>query len=97
MIVRIVCRELESWYFGDLTAVENALDVPNLVKHQKKKKYRVPDDIGAPATELQKITSNAYEKVAGSQAIGSRLSLTSNTSKSFQVFIKRIRRIVQTN
>jgi hypothetical protein len=29
-VVRVACRELESWYFGDLAAVELALGIPNL-------------------------------------------------------------------
>lgn len=29
-IVRIACRELESWYFGDLKAVEKGLELSNL-------------------------------------------------------------------
>lgn len=95
VIVRIICRELESWYFGDLAAVEDALNMTGLVKHQNKKKYRIPDKIGSPATELKKITNDVYQKISGSREIGTRLSPASNTSKSFQVFIDSIQGMVR--
>ena len=47
VLVRIACRELEAWYFGDLNAVSQAYgkDLRNLAG---KRKYRVPDLIGNP-------------------------------------------------
>ena len=91
-IVRVACRELESWYFGDLRAVEQALGLMDLTRYQGRQAYRVPDDIRDPAGELAKITRNSYQKVAGSRAIGPYLSLTSNTSPSFHVFLAAVRR-----
>lgn len=95
VIVRIVCRELESWYFGDLVAVEDALNMTGLVKHQNKRKYRVPDQIHSPSLELKKVTKDVYQKISGSREIGVRLSPASNTSKSFQVFIHSIQEMVR--
>ena len=95
VIVRIICRELESWYFGDLTAVEGGLNMTGLVKYQNKSKYRVPDRIHSPSLELKKITKDTYQKISGSKEIGSKLSLDSNTSKSFQVFIDSIQGVVR--
>lgn len=94
-VVRIACRELESWYFGDLAAVESGLGISDLVRHGRKRKYRVPDDIHSPAVELAKITGNAYQKVSGSRAIGPVLSMESNKSHSFGVFVEGIRRVVR--
>ena len=91
-VVRIVCRELESWYFGDLAAVERGLGVPALVRHEARSKYRVPDDIQAPSRELMKITRNVYQKVAGSKAIGRYMRLDMNRSHSFRVFLEGVRR-----
>ena len=93
--VRIACRELESWYFGDLSAVERGLDIPNLVRYGRRRQYRVPDDIHAPAAELSRITRNAYQKVSGSRDIGPELTLDANKSRSFQVFIEGVRRAVR--
>ena len=96
LIVRIICRELESWYFGDLAAVEDGLNMTGLVnKYKNKRKYRIPDKIGSPAEELENITQGIYQKVSGSRKIGSKLSLDSNTSKSFQVFIDSIQGMVR--
>lgn len=91
-VVRVACRELESWYFGELSAVERALGIPNLAEHSKKARYRNPDAIHAPSHELKKITKQAYQKVAGSREIGRHLSTDpyQNKSVSFQHFIAGI-------
>ena len=94
-IVRIACGELESWYFGDLAAVERGLGVANLSHYGSKRKYRIPDAIHSPAAELSKITCNAYQKVAGSRAIGPELSPDVNKSRSFRVFIEGVQRAVR--
>ena len=49
LLIRIACHELESWYFGDLTAVEKALDKKNLIAYSKRRKYREPDSIQNPS------------------------------------------------
>jgi len=89
-IVRIACRELESWYFGDLQAVEAALNLHKLQQHGAKAKYRTPDKIISPSSELVRITQGQYQKTSGSRAIGRHLDPTRNTSDSFQVFLKGV-------
>lgn len=91
-IVRIACRELESWYFGDLPAVERGLDFRNLIRYGSKRQYRVPDEIRSPAAELSRITHNTYQKVSGSREIGPNLSLDANKSHSFRVFVQGVQR-----
>lgn len=95
-VVRIACRELESFYFGDLAAVEVGLNIQGLTQHTRKAKYRNPDDIVNPADELMKLTGGVYQKVSGSRAIGPHLNLEDNTSHSFRVLIAGIRRLVAT-
>ena len=90
LVIRIACHELESWYFGDLTAVEKALKREGLIKYKVKKKYRDPDNIQNPSKELEKITKGDYQKNLGSKAIG---SLDKNTSPSFQSFVKGIQKL----
>jgi hypothetical protein len=90
-LVRIACRELESWYLGDLAAVETALGLRNLVRHQATAKFRQPDRLGTPSSELRQLTANRYQKIAGSRAIGPHLSLSDNYSHSFQVFVSGLR------
>ena len=94
-IVRIACRELESWYFGDLVAVERGLGIANLVRYGNKRRYREPDAIRSPATELSKVTRNAYQKVSGSRDIGLELSPDINKSHSFRVFVQGVQRVAQ--
>lgn len=93
-LVRIACRELESWYFGDLAAVENGLGLSNLARYGRQNKYRIPDEIHSPGNELRKISRCVYQKVSGSRAIGPELSVDSNRSHSFGVFVEGIRRTV---
>lgn len=89
-VIRIACHELESWYFGDLKSVETALQLPKLHQYASSSKYRVPDKIVNPATELEKITHGHYQKVSGSREIGKHLTPSHNTSHSFKVFLKGI-------
>ncbi len=96
LVIRIACHELESWYFGDLTAVAKALEKENLVNYKNKSNYRKPDKIQKPSEKLSKITGGVYQKISGSRAIGLLLSLDENTSPSFQVFIKEIKKLCET-
>ncbi|MBT3219465.1 MAG: DUF4276 family protein [Proteobacteria bacterium] len=87
-LIRIACRELESWYLGDLAAVEKALQINGLAKKQLSKKFRNPDQLHKPSHELRRLTTGLYQKIAGSRAIGPHLDLEGkNHSKSFRVFI----------
>ena len=92
-LIRIVCRELESWYLADLKAVERGLGMANLLKYQNAPRYRDPDKKPHPAKMLQRLTGGKYQKVAGSRAIGPHLDLDNTRSASFRNFITGIRRI----
>ncbi len=91
-LVRIACTELETFYLADLQAVEQALGLKGLAKQQNGKKFRAPDQLGSPSRELKTLTANAYEKVAGSRAIGSYLQLDNERSLSFRNLVAGIRR-----
>lgn len=93
VVVRIACRELESFYFGDLAAVASALKLPGLMRHAATGKYRVPDEIVCPSDELAKITGGGYQKLAGSRAIGPLLQPERNTSRSFFHLVSGIQRL----
>ena len=94
-LVRVACRELESWYLGDLAAVEQGLHFNGLARRQHQAKYRQPDRLGNPAEEIGKLTRNTYQKISGSRAIGGCLSPHANQSHSFQVFLSGLRRLVE--
>ncbi len=91
--VRIVCRELESWFLGDLRAISLAFNLPKLAKLTGKQKYRAPDRLGNAADELKNLVGT-YQKVGGARAIAPHLDLIQNRSHSFHIFIAGIKRIV---
>jgi hypothetical protein len=94
-LVRIACTELESFYLGDLNAVEKGLGIANLAKKQGEKKYRSSDYLANASQELSKLTQRNYQKVSGSRAIGPYLKTDgSNCSHSFNVLIAGIEKLV---
>lgn len=94
-LIRIACRELESWYLADLNAVERGLEMTNLLRHQNTPRYRDPDKKPQPANMLHRLTGGKYQKVAGSRAIGPHLDLDNTRSASFRNFITGVRRIAK--
>jgi len=93
-LVRIACQALESWYLGDLAAVEKALQIRNLGRQQTTRKYRLPDNLGQPDEELARLTNGRYQKIAGSRDIGPHLALEGNLSSSFQVFLTGLKKLL---
>lgn len=97
VLVRIPCRELEAWYWGDLEAVSAAFG-KDLTSYGKKKSYRVPDEIVHPKKKLQKILPE-LQQCLGAQAIGkqaAKRNLDDNASASFQAFVKGVRKMCET-
>jgi hypothetical protein len=90
-LVRIACQELESFYLGDLAAVERGLELTGLVHHGKKAKYRNPDKLSSPSVELRQLTKGRYQKISGSRAIGVELSIHHNCSPSFAALVAGLR------
>lgn len=93
-LVRIACCELESFYLGDLAAVERALGMPNLASQQARRKYREPDMLRNASEDLQRLTAGRYQKLLGSRAIGPYLDLSdAHRSASFRHLVSGIRRL----
>lgn len=90
-LVRIACRELETFYLADLLAVEQALGVKGLARQQASRKFKAPDGLGSPSRELNTLTGQCYEKVSGSRAIGQHLQIDNTRSHSFASLIDAIR------
>jgi len=90
--VRIACRELESWYLADLSAVSHAFDVPHIAMRQEERKYRNPDILESPSHELKRLVP-AYQKVSGSRAIAPCIDLDNVRSRSFHHFVASIKTI----
>ncbi|MFZ4536973.1 DUF4276 family protein [Propionivibrio sp.] len=91
-LVRIACRELETFYLADLAAVESGLNLSGLKKHQNTRKFRQPDLLISPSLELLKLTKNAYQKVSGSRKIGKFLDMENTRSLSFRNLVLGIRK-----
>lgn len=94
-LVRIACRELESFYLADLAAVEKALGMNGLAKQQEKAKFRNPDAMQKPSNELIILTKRRYQKVEGSRMIGQHLDVGNTRSSSFKNLIGGIKRMEQ--
>jgi uncharacterized protein YktA (UPF0223 family) len=88
-LVRIACSELESWFLGDLNAVEKAF-AADLSKKKNKTIYQNPDAISNAKEELKKLIP-VYQQISGSQSISKHMIISENKSKSFQVFISGVK------
>lgn len=92
-LVRVACKEMETFYLADLAAVERALAMPGLANQQGNRKFRRPDALGSPSRELKTLTKQTYEKRVGSRLIGRQLDLDNERSPSFKHLIAGIRRL----
>ncbi len=91
-LVRLACRELESFYLADLAAVEVGLNLNGLRKHQQSRKFRTPDALGSPSSELKQLTKGIYQKRSGSRAIGAHLDPNNTRSDSFRNLVSAIKK-----
>jgi hypothetical protein len=94
-LVRIACKELESFYLADLQAVEQGLGVSGIAKRQQESKYRDPDQVVSPKQELRRLTKDVYQPRSGSRAIGPHLDPANKRSRSFRNLVLGIRRLVE--
>lgn len=94
VLIRIACKELESWYFGDLEAVSKAYG-KNAKDLSLKSKYRNPDKIENPKRELQKLFPN-HQQLDGARRIAVHMDLKNNLSSSFRCFVSGVKRLCQT-
>lgn len=91
-LVRIACQELEAWYFGDPDSLADAFDDPALCSIAQKARFRDPDVVQGPAAALSELAP-AFQKVSGARAMALRLTAERNSSRSFQAFVRGVRRL----
>jgi hypothetical protein len=91
-LVRIVCNELESWFLGDLEAVEAAFGVSGVARRQGERKYRAPDRLTNAGQEVRRLVPG-YREIAGARAIAPHLTPDRNRSRSFRNFVAGVRRV----
>ncbi|MDA7987553.1 MAG: DUF4276 family protein [Alphaproteobacteria bacterium] len=88
-LIRIACRELEAWYFGDLDAVESVFPNFRADRHKNKAKYRNPDQIHKPSKVLQKIVKG-FRKSDAAKRIPHYMNLANNKSASFNAMLEGV-------
>lgn len=92
VLIRIICRELESWFLGDMDAMESAYPGFKAHKYKNKAKFRNPDKCQA-FEELTAILPE-FQKGSGSRSIAPHLNFQQNASPSFQTFISGLKKFV---
>jgi hypothetical protein len=92
VIIRIVCKELEAWYLGDLAALEKAFECRNLAQKQLTRIYREPDKLTNAADLMRQLIPGFVKSHA--VKIVPWMELEQNCSKSFQVFLATLNRII---
>ena len=93
VLIRIACRDLESWVIGDWEAVGAAFDQAELRLQANKAIYREPDRLTNPVMDLRKFLPQ-YQKRDGARRVGLLLEPARNQSPSFQAFCSGLRRLV---
>ncbi|MDR1933860.1 MAG: DUF4276 family protein [Spirochaetales bacterium] len=98
-IVIVACHELESFFLGDLNAVEKGLGIENISKFSNQKKYRESDGIEKPSKELELLVKNrkrkeTYGKIQGARIITPHMIPQENKSHSFTVLYRNLEKII---
>jgi hypothetical protein len=99
--VRIVCRELESWFLGDLAAIEKAYKRFKATKYLNNAKLRNVDRMVTPHKYLLEIIPEFSEKetlpkIETALKIAPFMNLKNNKSKSFNHTIDAIKKLAET-
>ncbi|MER0440873.1 DUF4276 family protein [Emticicia sp. W12TSBA100-4] len=94
VLIRIVCRELESWYLGDMDAIQQIYPRFKANNYKRVAKFRNPDICNA-SDELKKIIPD-FQKGYASREISKHLNIEENQSESFKQFRDGIRKFLNT-
>jgi hypothetical protein len=90
-LVRIPCRELESWYLGSPNELAAAFECPAILETLGKARFRDPDAVAEPSRALTELIES-FQKVGGARRM-SHVVTRDNSSKSFQVFLSGVERM----
>lgn len=92
-LVRIVCQELEAWYFGEPAAIAKVYGNEKVQNIGRKTAFNNPDAIMKPSQKMRDLVP-AFQKISGARQMAQVMSLEGNTSRSFQVFIEGLHRLL---
>lgn len=90
-LVRIVCQELEAWYFGQPESLAAAF-ANKSTKSLGKARYRYPDALVQPSKQLAELYPS-FQKIGTARTMAAYLSHADNTSPSFRIFIEGVARV----
>ncbi len=93
-LIRVACRELESWILGDWKGIADAFERPELALQAQKAAHRAPDRLVRPVETLRKFIPE-YQKRDGARRVGPLLDPARNQSESFRVFCSGIQRLLE--
>ena len=91
-LIRLACQELEAWYLGEPDALAEVFKKESLRKIGSRARFRRPDAVPFPATELAKLVPQ-YQKVSGSRALADHLTRERNCSPSFHAMMDGVERL----
>ena len=97
VLVRVICRELEAWYIGDLDALRQAFPEarPQALRELNRARYRNPDTVVRPSAVIAGQIPE-FQKRLGAKRMANHLS-RENRSRSFQVFLEGVERLHHQN
>jgi hypothetical protein len=93
-LVRVACRELESWIVGDWHALAEAFERPDLAGLALKETFREPDLLVRPVETLRRHIPQ-YQKRDGARRVGGLLDPQRNQSRSFRAFCAGLKTLVE--
>jgi hypothetical protein len=91
-LIRIACHELEAWYFGAPDVLASVFGRDDLRNLRSRAGFREADKISQPSKALSNLVTD-FQKVSGARNMGRALT-RDNTSKSFQIFLSGIGRLI---
>lgn len=97
--VRVVCRELEAWFLGDMSAIENAYPRFKAENFVNKAEYRNVDSIASPNKVLLRMIPeyqgrSNLPKIETAENIASYLDFSKNNSESFNNTLDAIQQLI---
>lgn len=92
VLIRIACRELESWYLGDMDAIESVYHRFKADKYRNTAKFRNPD-VCNPSDELAKIIPE-FQQGYASKTIPKYMNISQNNSESFTQFVRGLSKFI---
>ena len=94
-LIRIVCQELEAWYFGEPDALAEAYGRDNLRNIGRRRGFRDSDSIQNPSQRLENIVPEFRKGTTSARRMGQCLTKERNKSTSFQVLLTGLERLIQ--